>query len=263
MKKPIILLPLLFLLILGLLVWHPWRSDEPAAPPPTATADTLTPPDPLPPIEDPYKSGTASRDGIGKFYMGREIAKVMGHEGIDWLERDNREEEEAPSKAIEALNLNPDSVIADIGAGSGYYTFRIARLVPDGRVMAVDIQPEMIAHLEDREEELGMDNVTAHLGTIDDTRLDPESIDAALMVDAYHEFSHPREIMESIVTALRPDGRVFLLEYRTEDPLVPIKPLHKMSEAQAIKEMEAVGLKWEITHDFLPWQHLIVFRKPD
>ncbi len=266
MKKPLILLPFLFLLLLGLLIWHPWRSNEAPTPivvtdPPQQTPPAL--PEPETPAEPVYETKPASRDGIGKFYLGREISHVMGHEGIDWLERDNREEEEAPSKAIAALDLKPDAVIADIGAGSGYYTFRIAELVPDGQVMAVDIQPEMIAFLEAKEKELGLNNVTAHLGTIEDTQLDPESIDAALMVDAYHEFSHPREIMESIFAALRPGGRVFLLEYRAEDPSVPIKPLHKMSEAQAIKEMESVGLKWETTHDFLPWQHLMVFKKPE
>jgi ubiquinone/menaquinone biosynthesis C-methylase UbiE len=266
MKKPLLLIPILFLLLLGLLIWHPWRSTEA----PTPAVATYAPDEqiaPAPaeqetPAEPVYETKPASRDGIGKFYMGREISHVMGHQGIDWLERDNREDEEAPSKAIAALDLKPDAVIADIGAGSGYYTFRIAELVPEGKVMAVDIQPEMIAFLEAKEAELGLNNVTAHLGTIEDTQLDPESIDAALMVDAYHEFSHPREIMESIFSALRPGGKVFLLEYRAEDPSVPIKPLHKMSEAQAIKEMESVGLKWETTHDFLPWQHLMVFEKP-
>jgi len=267
MKKPLLLIPLLFLLLLGLLIWHPWRSNE--VPTPTVVTYSAeresppTPPQPEESSEPVYETKPASRDGIGKFYMGREISHVMGHQGIDWLERDNREDEEAPSKAIAALDLKPDAVIADIGAGSGYYTVRIAELVPDGQVMAVDIQPEMIAFLEAKEKELGLSNVTAHLGTIEDTQLDPESIDAALMVDAYHEFSHPREIMESIFSALRPGGKVFLLEYRAEDPSVPIKPLHKMSEAQAIKEMESVGLKWEITHDFLPWQHLMVFKKPE
>ena len=266
MKKPLLLIPILFLLLLGLLIWHPWRSTEAPTPAVATSApdDQIAPPPPEPetPAEPIYETKPASRDGIGKFYMGREISHVMGHEGIDWLERDNREDEEAPSKAIAALDLKPDAVIADIGAGSGYYTFRIAELVPDGQVIAVDIQPEMIAFLEAKEKELGLNNVTAHLGTIEDTRLEPESIDAALMVDAYHEFSHPREIMESIFSALRPGGKVFLLEYRAEDPSVPIKPLHKMSEAQAIKEMESVGLKWETTHDFLPWQHLMVFEKP-
>ena len=204
----------------------------------------------------------ASPDGIGKYHMGREIAKVMGHEGIDWLERDNREEEEAPSRGIAALELEPDDVIADVGAGSGYHTFRMAPLVPKGRVVAVDIQPEMIAFLEARAKELGQANVQPHLGAIDGVRLPAESIDLALMVDAYHEFSHPAEMQQSLMEALRPGGRVVLLEYRAEDPSVPIKPLHKMSEAQIRKEFEAAGFVWKKTHEFLPWQHLVVFEKP-
>ena len=208
-----------------------------------------------------YITKEASPGGTGKFYMGREISQVMGHRAINWLERSEREDEESPSRAIAALNLKPDAVIADIGAGSGYYTFRLAPLVPEGRVIAVDIQPEMIRFLENKEKELGLTNISAHLGTIISTRLPPESIDAALLVDAYHEFSHPKEMMHSIVQALRPGGRLILLEYRAEDPNVPIKPLHKMSQDQAKKEMSAVGLKWTKTEDFLPWQHFMVFEK--
>jgi ubiquinone/menaquinone biosynthesis C-methylase UbiE len=233
-------------------------TQQPAPPdsPASSPAPPTTPPEGL------YKTGRPSRDGIGKFYMGREIAHVMGHQAINWLERDNREEEEAPSRAVAALNLKPDAVIADIGAGSGYYTFKLSPLVPKGKVIAVDIQPEMIAFLEHRERELGISNVEAHLGAIDSVNLPPNSIDAALFVDAYHEFSHPWEMMQSIVTALRPGGRVFLLEYRAEDASVPIKPLHKMSQAQAKREMEAAGLRWVTTGDFLPWQHFMIFEKP-
>lgn len=212
--------------------------------------------------ESVYTEGPQTRDGTGRYYMGREIARVMGHQAIGWLERRNREDEEAPSIAIEALDLEPSDTIADIGAGSGYYSFRIAPLVPEGKVVAVDIQPEMVAFLEEKEAQLGFTNVEAHLGAIDDARLPPESIDAALMVDAYHEFSHPREMMQSLFLALRPGGRIILLEYRAEDPSVPIKPLHKMSEAQARSEMAAVGLHWQATHDFLPWQHFMIFTKP-
>ena len=211
----------------------------------------------------PTASGqTASPDGIGKFHMGREISKVMGHEGIDWLERDTREDEEAPSRGIAALDLKPDDVVADVGAGSGYHTFRMAPLVPKGRVVAIDIQPEMIEFLEARAKELGHSNVQAHLGSVDGVRLPAESIDLALMVDAYHEFSHPAEMQQSLMKALRPGGRIVILEYRAEDPKVPIKPLHKMSEFQIRKEFEAAGFVWKKTHDFLPWQHLVVFEKP-
>jgi len=209
-----------------------------------------------------YSEKEPTNDGIGKIYLGREISKVMGHTGISWLERGERETEEAPSLAIEALELHAGSIIADIGAGSGYYTFRIAPTIPDGKVIAVDIQPEMLDFLEQREDELGLTNVEAHLGSVKDVQLSANSIDAALFVDAYHEFSHPHEMMTSIVKALRPGGRVYLLEYRAEDESVPIKPLHKMSEEQSIKEMKYVGLQHLKTLDHLPWQHFMVFEKP-
>lgn len=209
-----------------------------------------------------YSHGESSPDGTGKFFMGREISKVMGHEGIDWLERDNREDEEAPSRAVAALALKPTDVVADIGAGSGFHTFRIAPLVPRGRVVAVDIQPEMLAYLESRADELGIENVEPHAGAVDDAKLPAESIDLAIMVDAYHEFSHPAEMLASLMVALRPGGRIVLLEFRAEDPQVPIKPLHKMSEHQIRKELEAAGFVWKTTHDFLPWQHMVVFEKP-
>lgn len=212
--------------------------------------------------QDHYACGQASPDGTGKFHHGREIARVMGHEGIDWLERDSRENEEAPSQAIEALALKPGDTVADVGAGSGFYTFRLAKLVPQGKVVAVDIQPEMLAFLEQRARDLGATNVQPHLGRVDGVDLPPESLDVALMVDAYHEFSHPKEMLESLRIALRPGGRIILLEYRAEDPDVPIKPLHKMSEKQVRIELEAAGFGWKATHEFLPWQHFMVFTKP-
>jgi ubiquinone/menaquinone biosynthesis C-methylase UbiE len=208
-----------------------------------------------------YSLGKKTRDGTGKYYMDREIAQVMGHPAINWLERANREEEEAPSKAIQLLKLAPDAVIADIGAGSGYYTFRLAAQHPKGQVIAVDIQPEMVSYLESEKKHIKVDNVSAHLGQIDDTLLAKDSIDAAIMVDAYHEFSHPYEMVRSIAKALRPGGRLFLLEYRAEDPTVAIKPLHKMTQAQAIAEIEAAGLKWSETKHDLPWQHFMIFEK--
>ncbi|BDS07584.1 methyltransferase type 11 [Oceaniferula spumae] len=208
-----------------------------------------------------YQSKPASRDGSGKVYMGREISLVMGHEGIDWLERASRKNEENPDRAVQGLELKPDAVVADIGSGSGYYSFLIAPLVPKGKVIGVDIQPEMVAFLYQKSQELGVTNVESHLGKIDNVQLAANSIDAAIMVDAYHEFSHPNEMMQSIYHALREGGRVYLLEYRAEDPEVPIKALHKMSQAQSIKEMQAVGLKHVRTDDFLPWQHFMVFEK--
>jgi predicted methyltransferase len=208
-----------------------------------------------------YVIGTASADGIGKFFHGREIAKVMGHPAMGWLERDEREREEAPSRAIEALDLRPDAVIADIGAGSGYHSFRIAPKVPMGKVIAVDIQQEMLDFVKKRAVELGISNVKPHLGAIDDLKLPAASLDAAWMVDSYHEFSHPREMLASLHSALKSGGRVFLLEYKAEDPRVPIKPLHKMTEAQARLEFESAGFRFVSNLRPLPWQHFMVFER--
>lgn len=210
----------------------------------------------------PYTFAQASPDGIGKFFHGREIAHVMGHPAIGWLERENREDEEAPSKAIAALELAPNAVIADIGAGSGYYSFRIAPKVPLGRVVAVDIQPEMLDFLKKRSAELGIANVAPHLGTISSVDLPAKSLDAALMVDAYHEFSEPAEMLGSLYQSLKPGGRIFLLEYRAEDPNVPIKRLHKMTEAQARLEFEDAGFRFVANRQELPWQHFLVFERP-
>lgn len=210
----------------------------------------------------PYTTAPASPDGIGKFFHGREISQVMGHPGIGWLERDEREREEAPTRAIKALGLPENAVIADVGAGSGYYSFRISPLVPQGKVIAVDIQPEMLVYLKDRAAKLGTTNVDPHLGTIDDLKLPAESLDAVLMVDAYHEFSHPSEMLASIKKSLKKNGRIFLLEFRGEDDRVPIKPLHKMTEAQARLELEAAGFRFVSNRRQLPWQHFMVFEKP-
>lgn len=218
---------------------------------------------PYAPTAYAYQQGQASRDGIGKFYLGREISHVMGHTAIHWLERPEREAEEATNRVMETLaqELKPHEVVVDVGSGSGYYSFRLAKLVPKGRVIGIDIQPEMVAHLAQKAQQLGVANVESHLGKVDAVELPPESVDAVLMVDSYHEFSHPNEMMQSIVHALRPGGRIYLLEYRAEDPAVPIKPLHKMSEAQCIKEMAEVGLSHLHTRHHLPWQHFMVFGK--
>jgi ubiquinone/menaquinone biosynthesis C-methylase UbiE len=194
--------------------------------------------------------------------MGREISKVMGHPGIGWLERTDREKEEAPSKAIALLELAPDTVIADIGAGSGYYTFRLAEILLQGRVVAVDIQQEMLDYLKEEAARRKITNVLPHLGAVDDIRMEAGTLDAVLMVDAYHEFSHPVEMLQSIRKALKPGGKVYLLEYRAEDPNVPIKALHKMSKDQAIKEFVALGFEFVEDKPELPWQHLLIFRKP-
>lgn len=210
-----------------------------------------------------YTTKRPSRDGIGKVYMGREISQVMGHLGAGWLERPEREREERTDLLIERLPLEPDDVVADIGAGTGYFSFPIAERVPEGRVLAVDIQPEMLAIVERRKAAGAPSNVEAVLGSETDPNLPAGGVDLVLIVDAYHEFSHPREMGEAIARALGPGGRLVLIEYRAEDRRVPIKRLHKMSERQAKREMAAVGLVWERTEDFLPQQHFLVFRQPD
>jgi len=209
-----------------------------------------------------YEQGLPSRDGIGKYYMGRKIARVMGHQGAGWLERTTREREERTDLLIAELGLQPDDVVADVGAGTGYFVFRISPLLPEGKVLAVDIQKEMLDIIQSRAAG-ATDNVTAVLGTTRSTQLPIGRVDLILLVDAYHEFSHPREMGESMYRALKPGGRIALVEYREEDPMVPIKPLHKMSEAQAIREMEALGLQWMETSKLLPQQHLMFFMKPE
>lgn len=200
-------------------------------------------------------------DGIGKFYLGREIAQVMGHQGAGWLERSSREREERPQWLIDNLGLKPTDTVADIGAGTGYFSFRIAPLVRQGKVLAVDVQPEMIEILQLLSQEKKISNVEPVLGTVDNPNLSPASVDLVLMVDAYHEFEYPREMMMAIVQALKPGGRVVLVEYRGEDPLVFIKPLHKMTQRQVRKEMAAVSLNYLETKQILPQQHVMVFGK--
>ncbi len=163
---------------------------------------------------------------------------------------------------MQKLDLKPDDVVADIGAGTGYFSFRIAQQVPKGKVYAVDIQPEMLDAIALLKEERHITNVETVLGEEDKPNLPAESIDLALMVDAYHEFAYPREMMAGIVQALKPGGRVVLLEYRQENPMIMIKPLHKMTQKQVKKELKAVGLKWQETKKFLPEQHFLVFSKP-
>ncbi|UBF27255.1 class I SAM-dependent methyltransferase [Kovacikia minuta CCNUW1] len=204
-----------------------------------------------------------SPDGIGKFYLGREISQIMGHLGAAWLERPTRQFEEQPQELVNALHLKPTDVVADIGAGTGYFSFLISPLVPQGKVLAVDIQPEMLEIIETAKQEQQINNVEPVLGTDTNPNLEPASIDLALLVDAYHEFEYPKEMMQAIAAALKPNGRVILVEYRGENPFVPIKALHKMTQKQARKEMAAVGLVWQETMNFLPQQHVIVFGKKE
>ena len=209
-----------------------------------------------------YSHVAPSPDGTGIVYMGRETAGVMGHEGAAWLERDERAVEERPDLLLRALALRPGMTVADIGAGTGYYSWRMAeRVGPSGRVLAVDVQPEMLTLLDREMKKRDARNVKGILGTTNDPRLPMAAVDLVLMVDVYHEFDQPREMLDAIARSLKPDGRVVFVEYRAEDASVPIKPHHKMSEAQVRKEAAASGLVWTETVATLPWQHVIVFGK--
>jgi ubiquinone/menaquinone biosynthesis C-methylase UbiE len=204
-------------------------------------------------------------NGIGKFYMGREIAYVMGHQAILWLERPEREREERLTLLIECLSLKPGMVVADIGAGSGVISAMIAdRVGVEGTVLAVDIQQEMLDAIAAKCKERGITNIEPVLGTNKSPGLKPESVDLVVMVDVYHEFDFPYEMLLEISKSLKPGGRIAFVEYRKEDPEVPIKEVHKMSEAQVKKEasLPEFGLKFKETIRKLPRQHVIVFERP-
>lgn len=206
----------------------------------------------------------SNRDGIGKFYMGREISHVMGHQGASWLERPTREQEERTDLLLDALPIKEGDVIADIGAGSGYFAWQFAKRIGEtGKVLAVDIQPEMLKILEDKMKARAVaDRVNGILGTITDPNLPKNTVDLAIMVDVYHELSHPYEMTNKMVEGLKPGGLLVFVEYRAEDPSVRIKRLHKMTEAQVIKEMSVQNLEYVETIDVLPQQHILIFRKP-
>ncbi len=209
-----------------------------------------------------YSSAPASADGIGKRYMGREISAVMGWQGAAWLEREEREREERTDLLLAALALQPGMVVADIGAGTGYLSRRMAPAVmPGGKVWAVDVQPEMIRLLQATVKRSGLSQIEPRLGAVDDVRLPAGTVDLAIMVDVYHELAYPYELMASVMKALKPGGRIVFVEYKAEDPQVPIKRLHKMSEAQIRREAAGFALDWERTVSTLPWQHVVIFRK--
>ena len=212
-------------------------------------------------LENKYIFKEGDFNGIGKWYMGREIAYVMGYQGIGWLERSEREKEENVSKLIKNMRIKSNDVIADIGAGSGYHTFRMASLAPNGLVYAVDIQTQMLMAIENKKTFSEISNVETILGTEKSVQLPKNSVDKILLVDVYHEFSFPLEMIFSMKNALKSNGELFLIEYRAEDPLVPIKRIHKMSQKQAVKEMEAAGFKLRKNIENLPWQHCMVFVK--
>jgi ubiquinone/menaquinone biosynthesis C-methylase UbiE len=204
-------------------------------------------------------------NGIGKFYMGREIAHVMGFEGAKWLERPERVKEEEPTKLIKALEFKPGMVVADIGAGSVYYSFRLAPLVGQkGKIIACDIQQEMLDIIADKAKKKKVTNIEPVKGTETDPKLPIGGVDLILMVDVYHEFSQPFEMAEKMVDALKPGGRLVFVEFRLEDEKVPILLVHKMSERQVIKEMEPFPeMQHTKTIETLPWQHVIVFTKKE
>jgi ubiquinone/menaquinone biosynthesis C-methylase UbiE len=216
------------------------------------------------PAEARYETRTRpSRDGIGKVYFGREIAQVMGHQGAAWLERAERQEEERTDLLLQALALKPGESVADIGAGSGYFSWRMAQKVgPTGKIYAVEIQQEMLdilmANMKKRQVEAIVQPV---LGTVQDPKLPAAAVDTILLVDVYHELDFPFEMTRAMVKALKPGGRLVLVEYRGEDPSVPIKPLHKMTVEQVRKEMSVHPLTYEQTMTQLPRQHVLVFRK--
>jgi SAM-dependent methyltransferase len=209
-----------------------------------------------------YRNGTASRGGIGKFYLDREISETMGHQGARWLQRPEREGEERTDLLLENLPLETGDIVADIGAGTGYFSLPIAERIGAGKVYAVDIQPEMLERIGRRMEKFGISNIERVLATETDPGLPANFIDLVLLVDAYHEFAWPNEVMTALFNSLKPGGRIILIEYRAEDPEVNIIPLHKMTENQAKREMLAVGLEWLETRDFLPQQHFMVFQRP-
>jgi ubiquinone/menaquinone biosynthesis C-methylase UbiE len=196
-------------------------------------------------------------------YMGRPIAQVMGYQGAEWLFRDTREAEEQPEQMLDALKIKPGETVADIGAGAGYTSLRLSKRVgPTGRVLATDVQPQMLTMLKENAKAVGARNIEAIRSTQTDTKLPEGSVDLALMVDVYHEASDPEALLQGLKKALKPGGRLVLVEFRGEDPEVPIKPEHKMTLVQVRKEVEPQGFRFKESFEFLPWQHIIVFEKP-
>ena len=202
-----------------------------------------------------------SSGGTGKFYMGREISSIMGSSGSDWLERSSRPREENTEQIVKSMGLTPGMIVADIGAGTGYYTFRMAKLVPEGKVYAVELQDELIDILNKKKNDSAVNNIEVVHGDTLSVNLPENTIDLAIMVDVYHELSWPREIIRSVSRSLKKDGKLLLVEYRGEDPAVQIKPLHKTTVVQLTKEMLSNGFVLDKRIDKFPIQHFLLFRK--
>jgi SAM-dependent methyltransferase len=215
------------------------------------------------PAQPPYeKRAEHDPNGIGVFYLDREIAHVMGHQAADWLERPERDEEERTDLLIDALKFHDGEVVADIGCGSGFISRKIAKKIGSGIIYGVDIQPEMLALLARRMAMFRITNVKPVLGTTTDPKVPPASCDTMIMVDVYHEFDQPYEMIRGMIAGLKPGGRIVFVEFRKEDPTVPIKEVHKMSEAQVRKEMAVhPELEFVETIGALPRQHIIIFRR--
>jgi SAM-dependent methyltransferase len=213
-------------------------------------------------------AGTAAQDSIPPaltHYMGREIAQTMHYTGAPWLVRESREREEECSTMLKQLGIKPGQTVCDMGCGNGFYTLKLAELVGEtGQVLAVDIQPEMLRLLDEQNKEAQRKNIKPILGTVVDPKLPDGKVDLILCVDVYHEFSNPEQMLAAMRKSLAPNGRLVLVEFRAEDPNVPIKPLHKMSKEQVEKELTANGFKLADSFDRLPWQHLLFYaRTPD
>ena len=211
--------------------------------------------------QDRYSIKSGDPNGINKWYMGRQIARVMSHYGIDWLERDERETEENTSLLLKNLAVKSGMVVADIGAGSGYHSALLSKMVGTGKVFAVDVEPEMIIYLNERIKQEKLSRIVPVLSAEQEVSLPENTVDIMLLVDVYHEFSYPYEMALSMRAALKPGGKLVLVEFRSEDPTVPIKTIHKMSKAQAVKEFKAAGFALDKHIDNLPWQHCMVFIK--
>lgn len=213
------------------------------------------------------KAGASVADGappLATHYMGREIAATMHYTGAPWLVRESRQREEDCTRLLEELHVKPGQVLGDMGCGNGFYTLKLARLTgARGKVYAVDIQSEMLDLLKQRAREARIENVVPVLGAETDPNLPAGALDLVLLVDVYHEFSHPEEMLRSIRKCLKPTGRIALAEFRAEDPEVPIKPLHKMSKEQILREFQSNGFRIVGQFDGLPWQHLMFFSRDD